>query len=81
MDGLRRVQLEGAKVTSAELVAAGGELAGIKIPAGAMAKVPAFCRVRVTDTPTGDSDIKTEVWLPVAGWNYRSKPTRLSPTR
>ena len=73
--GLADVRLERAKVASAELVSAGGELAGVKIPAGAIAKVPAFCRVRVTDMPTGDSDIKTEVWLPVAGWNgkYRAQ--------
>src|SRR4029450_6869373 len=31
-------------------------------------QVPAFCRVAVTAKPTSDSDIKVEVWLPVA-WN------------
>ena len=31
--------------------------------------VPAFCRVMATLTPTRDSDIKIEVWLPVSGWN------------
>jgi hypothetical protein len=32
--------------------------------------VPAFCRVAVTATPTPDSDIKIEVWLPDGdGWN------------
>ena len=31
-------------------------------------QVPAFCRVMVTATPTPDSDIKVEVWLPDA-WN------------
>ena len=73
--GLVGVKLEGAKVTSAELVPAGGAVAGAHVPAAAMAKVPAFCRVRVTDTPSGDSDIRTEVWLPVAGWNgkYRAQ--------
>ena len=30
--------------------------------------MPAFCRVAVTATPTSDSDIKVEVWLPDA-WN------------
>jgi len=28
-----------------------------------------FCRVRATLTPTGDSDIKAEVWLPASNWN------------
>ena len=31
--------------------------------------LPAFCRVMVTLTPTSDSDIHTELWLPVSGWN------------
>lgn len=31
--------------------------------------LPAFCRVAATLTPSKDSDIKIEVWLPVSGWN------------
>jgi feruloyl esterase len=31
--------------------------------------LPQFCRVAATLTPSADSDIKIEVWLPVAGWN------------
>jgi len=31
--------------------------------------VPAFCRVRATLTPSSDSDIKAEVWLPASNWN------------
>jgi feruloyl esterase len=31
--------------------------------------LPAFCRVAATLTPTSDSDIKIEVWLPASGWN------------
>ncbi len=30
---------------------------------------PAFCRVAVTLTPSGDSDIKMELWLPLETWN------------
>ena len=30
---------------------------------------PGFCRVAVTMKPSGDSDIKMEVWLPLSGWN------------
>jgi len=29
----------------------------------------AFCRVAATLQPSGDSDIKIEVWLPLSGWN------------
>jgi feruloyl esterase len=32
-------------------------------------KLPAFCRIAVDATPTSDSDIKIEVWLPSSGWN------------
>src|SRR5215831_10971408 len=42
------------------------------IDAGAMPQfgnLPAFCRVAATLTPSSDSDIKMELWLPAAGWN------------
>ena len=32
-------------------------------------KMPAFCRIAVTSKPAADSNIKIEVWLPLAGWN------------
>src|SRR5580658_4275240 len=31
--------------------------------------LPAFCRVVALSKPSTDSDIKIEVWLPLAGWN------------
>ena len=42
-----------------------------KAPEGnaSFADLPAFCRVSMTIAPSSDSDIKTEIWLPVAGWN------------
>src|SRR5260370_21395296 len=33
--------------------------------------LPHFCRVTATVTPTSDSSIKIEVWLPESGWNGR----------
>ena len=33
------------------------------------ADLPAFCRVAVTLTPSADSDIKIEVWMPASGWS------------
>src|SRR5580765_3473895 len=33
--------------------------------------LPEFCRVQIVDRPSADSEIKTEVWLPVDGWNGR----------
>ena len=38
-------------------------------PNPAFASLPAFCRVAATLTPSSDSDIKIEVWLPTSGWN------------
>src|SRR5215467_12665296 len=37
--------------------------------ANAFASLPSFCRVAATLTPSSDSDIKIEVWLPASGWN------------
>ena len=31
--------------------------------------LPAFCRIAATLTPTRDSDIKIEVWMPASAWN------------
>ena len=42
---------------------------GAGAPPAALADLPPFCRVALTLTPSSDSDIKSEVWLPLAGWN------------
>jgi feruloyl esterase len=34
-----------------------------------MHNLPAFCRVAAILTPSNDSDIKIEVWMPASGWN------------
>ncbi|MGD0106374.1 MAG: tannase/feruloyl esterase family alpha/beta hydrolase [Rhodopila sp.] len=33
--------------------------------------LPNFCRVTVTMTPTSDSSINVEIWMPAEGWNGR----------
>jgi len=33
--------------------------------------LPGFCRVAATLTPTRESDIRIEVWLPLSGWNRK----------
>ena len=59
-------------MTSAAEVAA-GTIAAPGAPAAVGSKtfadLPPFCRVAATLTPSSDSDIKIEVWLPVQGWN------------
>src|SRR5262245_45970439 len=82
---LASLVLPNAKVDSAQMVAAGafvppgapGARRGAQEGGGprgagsvnAFAKLPPFCRVTATLTPSSDSDIKTEIWLPASGWN------------
>ena len=72
-DSLATLALKDAKITSAQVVAPGQ----FSAPGGAQAAgarnpykdLPEFCRVAATLTPSSDSDIKVEVWLPVTNWN------------
>src|SRR5262245_16877357 len=71
-DALATLALKDAKVTLAQVVAAGqftppGE--GAARGPNPYKNLPDFCRVAATLTPTSDSDIKAEVWLPTTGWN------------
>ena len=50
------LKLPDATVTSARVVPAADSL-------------PAYCRIELTIKPSSDSDIKSEVWMPVSGWN------------
>src|SRR5215510_781933 len=72
-DSLAAVALKDAKITSAQVVAAGQfSPPGARAGAGAnnpYNALPEFCRVSATLTPSSDSDIKVEVWLPTGGWN------------
>ena len=73
---LASVALPDTKITTAETVAAGqfkppsspfGLAPGVA--AATYKNMPAFCRVAATLTPTSDSDIKMEVWMPAENWN------------
>lgn len=72
---LTQVALPQAQVASAQRVAAGAfRLPNAKADAPAprlFLEAPAFCRVRIVATPSPDSHIEVEVWLPVQGWNGR----------
>jgi len=70
-EALASLALPQTTITAVKPVAAGGF-----VPPGAggrgteaMKDLPAFCRIAATLTPTSDSDIKVEVWLPASGWN------------
>jgi feruloyl esterase len=73
-ESLASLALTNAKVTVAQSIAE-GMFAGPPSPStradlsAFYKKLPAFCRVAVEATPTADSDIKIEVWLPAFGWN------------
>jgi feruloyl esterase len=72
-ESLAQLALPNTKVTAAQTVNAGeftppGRTTSLK-------ELPGFCRVQATLTPSTDSDIKVEVWLPISGWNgkYRGQ--------
>jgi len=73
-ESLASLALPAATVTSAQVVGAGE----FKAPGNQKGKggnpyasLPVFCRVAATLKPSNDSDIKIEVWLPMAGWNNK----------
>jgi feruloyl esterase len=69
-EGLTALALPEAAVKQAGVVAAGtfANAALRPRPLGAPS-LPSFCRVTMTLTPSADSNISVEVWLPVSGWN------------
>jgi len=65
------------KLTNAKVMAARAVTSGQFTPPAApgadapkaITNLPAFCRVELMLTPSSDSDIRSEVWLPLNGWN------------
>jgi feruloyl esterase len=75
-ESLESLALPHTQITRAQSVPAGrfaGTPAGVAAPGAPTflpySALPAFCRVAATLTPSADSDIKIEVWLPATGWN------------
>jgi feruloyl esterase len=71
-ENLASLALPQATIDSAQMVAAGSFVqpgGGARGASNVFANLPAFCRLTATLTPTSDSDIKTEIWLPASGWN------------
>ncbi len=65
---LTSLKLPHTTVTSAQGVAAGQFKAPENVKEN-VSDLPAFCRVAMTIAPSSDSDIKSEIWLPLSGWN------------
>ena len=75
-DSLVALMLPHVTITGAEAVEAGAFVPplppGRSLSEGQARQfgaLPAFCRVAATLTPSSDSDIKVEVWMPAEGWN------------
>jgi feruloyl esterase len=68
---LQWLQLEHTLITSAADNLTGSFVVPGSSPTQTLAPLPAFCRVTATLTPTADSSIKIEIWLPEATWNGR----------
>jgi hypothetical protein len=75
--GVAQAEAAGAKVVSAATVAAGAFTPPTSLSpwlAGDPSfykALPAFCRVVLRATPSSDSDVPIEVWMPVESWNGR----------
>jgi feruloyl esterase len=73
-DKLKTLSLPNASVTAVEFVPA-GPYSAPAMPGAPAAKaqpgipLPAYCRVALVLTPSKDSHIESEVWLPAESWN------------
>jgi feruloyl esterase len=73
-ESLQALLLPNTTITLSRSVAAGGFSPPATGRGGAnqlpaFKELPAFCRVAATLTPSADSDIRIEVWMPLANWN------------
>lgn len=70
---LTGLRLKNLAITTAETVAQGAftppGVSADSQQAGAYRVLPEFCRIAATLTPSRDSQIQIEVWMPSAGWN------------
>ena len=74
-ESLAKLDRPGTTIKSASIVAAGSfrSPTAARRPSpeifNAFDKLPAFCRLQAMISPSNDSRINVEVWLPIAGWN------------
>ena len=73
-ESLRALALPNVTITLAQSVPTGGftppdTQPGAASTAAAFSQLMPFCRVAATLRPSGDSDIKIEVWMPLSNWN------------
>ena len=70
-EDLRSLSLANTVVTTAAVVNGSFTPPGAANPSATISNLPAFCRVAATLKPTADSEINTEIWLPMNGWNRK----------
>jgi feruloyl esterase len=69
---LKNLMLRDTEITAAQPIPTATPTAPYTAPDGEVfTNLPAFCRIAATLTPTPDSNIKIEVWMPFSGWNGR----------
>jgi len=72
-EGLKSLPLSNVQITAAELIPAGPFKPDSKIPPTGPSQpaltLPAYCRVAAVLTPSPDSHIEMELWLPTENWN------------
>jgi feruloyl esterase len=68
---LQSLQLQYATINSAVDNTTGTFVVPGSSPPTTITGLPPFCRVTATLTPSSDSSIKIEVWLPESAWNGR----------
>src|ERR1700688_2985661 len=68
-EGLKSLTFPNTTITAAEFVPEGQPQPARGGRGGQAAAVPAHCRVAATLTPSSDSHIEMELWLPAENWN------------
>ena len=69
---LKDLHLEHTQIVAADYYSAGHDISWKTMLFGVPRfKVPASCRVKLVLTPSADSHIESEVWMPTMAWNGR----------
>ena len=68
-EGLKSLSIHNVTITAAESVAAGAQQPGRGGRGGQGAPLPAYCRVAAVLSPSADSHIEMELWMPAENWN------------
>ncbi len=71
-EDLAKLSLPHGMIVSARAEAEGRPLAGVP---PAIKDLPAFCRVEAVLSPTADSAIRVEIWMPAEKWNGKFEGT------